>query len=282
MSLVIASEPTSLVAVDDQCSAVEAWADRCDSIPELRDATNRLAAIDEYLTRTSTEGRGRVAAAMRRLEVRIGELLGPRQQGHRNVLLPHAEEVAQTQRSEFRQMAENKEAVEDVIANSTDSQPASRRAVLGEIKARKDENESDVMARLRAAAANPPEPPRNLPLAERAQQIRTLAKRNFTSPQIADQVGVSPDRVRDIARRADIDIPADAVFGGKFRKVDPNKVIDAIVDHATPEESALAFVAYSELDRDRLEEWASSLGAAIRSLTTIRKQIQKELTRDQA
>jgi uncharacterized protein (DUF2252 family) len=41
-------------------------------VAELCDAGNRLAAIDEYLSRTSTEGRSRVAAAMRRLEASVG------------------------------------------------------------------------------------------------------------------------------------------------------------------------------------------------------------------
>ena len=270
MSLVLASEPTSLVAVNDQCAAVEAWAEECQSIPELKDATNRLAAIDEYLSRTSTEGRGRVAAAMRRLEVRIGILLPPRQQGRQ--LLQRAEEVGlgQTDRSTFRHMAEHAEVVEEVIAESTDDAPPSRRSVLDRIKTAQTNNPA------------PADPPRNRPLAERAEQIRTLASRNLTSPQIADEVGISAEHVRSIAKRADIELPADALFRGGFRKKDPNRIIDAIVDNATPEPTALAFVAYSELDRERLEEWASSLTEAIKSLTTIRKNIQKELTREQA
>lgn len=133
-----------------------------------------------------------------------------------------------------------------------------------------------------AAKKNPAEPPRNLPLAERAEQIRSLARRNFTSPQIADQVGVSANHVRDIARRTGVEIPADAVFGGKFRKVDPNRVVQSLIDSATPDAVVLPFVAYSELDRDRLGEWVSSLSSAIRSLTTIKRNLQKELTRDQA
>ena len=104
-----------------------------------------------------------------------------------------------------------------------------------------------------AAKANPVEPPRNMPIAARAEQIRTLARRNFTSPQIADEVGISAQHVRDIARRADIEIPADAVFGGKFRKIDPNAVMDQVVLGAMPEPIVIARIAFSELDRDRLE-----------------------------
>lgn len=133
MSLVAAA-PMSLAAVDDQCSAIEAWAEQCESVPELRDATNKLAAIDEYLNRTSTEGRGRVAAAMRRLEVRIGKLLGPARVGRPAVGTSVATDLSPDQRSEFRQMAENEDKVEQVIAASTDEEPASRRKVLDRIR----------------------------------------------------------------------------------------------------------------------------------------------------
>lgn len=49
MAIVLAPEPSSLAAVDDQCASVEAWAEQATSIPELRDANNKLAAIGEYL-----------------------------------------------------------------------------------------------------------------------------------------------------------------------------------------------------------------------------------------
>lgn len=142
MSLVIATEPTSLVAVEDQCSRIEMWAESCDSIPELRDAGNKLAAISEYLNLTSTEGRARVAAAQRRLEVRIGVLLGPAQRGGDR----RSDQVDRDQSdrnhgidgataSRFRAMAKEPDTVEDVIAASTDDDPASRRKVNAAVEA---------------------------------------------------------------------------------------------------------------------------------------------------
>lgn len=134
MSLIhVTHEPTSLVQVDGQCAAIEAWAEQCESVPELRDAGNKLAAIDEYLTRTSTEGRSRVAAAMRRIEVRIGDLLGPAV-NPAGKSIPHEESIPPNRRHEFRQMAAHPEIVEDEIARSTDEAPASRRKVIGAIK----------------------------------------------------------------------------------------------------------------------------------------------------
>jgi Fe-S-cluster formation regulator IscX/YfhJ len=72
---------------------------------------------------------------MRRLEARIGELL-PREQGQRSDLLPnHGEEVLNDrQKAEFRQMAAHPEIVEQVIAESTDDAPASRRKVMEAIQ----------------------------------------------------------------------------------------------------------------------------------------------------
>lgn len=133
MSLVVATEPTSLVAVEDQCLRVEMWAESATSIPELRDAGNKLAAIAEYLDLTSTEGRARVAAAQRRIEVRIGQLIGPATVGAHSSASEGADLTA-NQRSDFRRMASDPDEVEAQIAASTDEAPASRRKVTEAIK----------------------------------------------------------------------------------------------------------------------------------------------------
>ncbi|MGI8631611.1 MAG: hypothetical protein ACR2NA_03570 [Solirubrobacterales bacterium] len=112
-------------------------------MPQLRNAGHKLGAIDEYLSRTSTEGRARAAAAMRRLEARIGELIPPPAPGRRTDLQPveRDREVAlgKDERSDFRRMAENPDIVEEVIANSTDKAPASRRKVTEAIRTPKPE-----------------------------------------------------------------------------------------------------------------------------------------------
>lgn len=120
-----------------RCDEIERWVSECDSVPELRDGGHQLAAIQTYLERTSTAGRARVAAAQRRVEVRIGELLGPAEHGGDR----HGEQVPRDElaipanrRTEFRQMAEHPEVVEDEIAKSTDEAPASRRKVTEAIK----------------------------------------------------------------------------------------------------------------------------------------------------
>ena len=124
--------------VESTCEKVETWAQKCDDIPTIKETADKLAAIDEYLARTSTAGRARVAAAQRRLEVRIGQLL-PKRQGRRTDQLPnHGKEVDDgldgRQRAEFRAMADDADTVEEVINGSTDDEPASRRKVVNGIK----------------------------------------------------------------------------------------------------------------------------------------------------
>jgi len=99
---------------------------------ELRDAGHKLEAIRTYLARTSIEGQARVSASERRLEVLIGELLGPASMAGPGRGKPSFanDGLTRNERSDFRSMAENADVVEEVIAESTDEKPASRRKVL--------------------------------------------------------------------------------------------------------------------------------------------------------
>lgn len=270
MSLALATEPSSLVAVSDQCAAVEAWAEQCDSIPELQDAAHKLAAIDEYLSRTSTEGRGRVAAAMRRLEVRIGQLLGPARMGgvnghNKEEVTREGTHLVPNQRMEFRAMADNPEVVEEVIAESTDQAPPSRRKITRRIKD--------------AKAAHPKAAER---LAARIARATEMASAGYSSRQIATELGYSSaEGFRKFRVDHGIVVPADDLVG-KSRRIDPDRVMTELVMSAINSSSGADLIDYDRLDRSRLEEWVSSLSDAISSLTTIKRNLQKELTRGQA
>jgi hypothetical protein len=132
--LAVVTEPASLAVVEDQCLAVELWAEQTDDVAAIKDAGNKLAAIDEYLARTTSEGRGRIAAAQRRLEVRIGKLIGPASTGRPSAETSVATELSKDERHAFRKLAEHEDKVEQALAESTDKRPASRRSVLNRIK----------------------------------------------------------------------------------------------------------------------------------------------------
>lgn len=155
--------PVTAVQVAEQCRSIEAWASQCDSVDEIREADNRLAAIAEYVKRTSTEGRARVEAARRRLEARIGQLLPPSENkgpATRN----RDDGLSRQQKNDFRKLADHPEIVDAVIDDSDDESPASRRRVLDEINRVKQ-------------TPPPPETPAERDARERAEADRRSADR---------------------------------------------------------------------------------------------------------
>ena len=125
-------EPISLAHITSQCRSIEVWAEHCDVIAEINDARNKLSAIEQYVAATSKDGRALIAAAQRRLEVRIGQLLGPATVGAHSSASEGAD-LSANERSNVRKMADHPEIVEAVIDESDDETPASRRRTLDEI-----------------------------------------------------------------------------------------------------------------------------------------------------
>jgi N6-adenosine-specific RNA methylase IME4 len=121
--------------VRDYSAQVVAWAEQSDDIAQVRDMSNKWAAITEYVRRTSRDGIVEAEAALRRLEVRVGVLEGQAQLGRPRGNVPREEHLlSRKERSYFRSMAEHSDVVEEVIAQSTDDDPPSRRKVLKAIK----------------------------------------------------------------------------------------------------------------------------------------------------
>lgn len=273
MSLVVATEPTSLVAVEDQCARIEAWAETCDNVAELRDAMNKCSAISEYLRLTSTEGRARVEAAKRRLEVRIGLLLGPprtpTETGRGTQRRDSEIEIPEHQHSSFRAMAADPDEVEAVIAASTDQNPPSRRKVMDAIKAKRNPpSEEDVLKKLSRAAVE-----------ERVKKAETMAAEGYTSRQIADTLGVTLEGLRKILRRNDIEVPADAVVG-KTQRHDMNRMVNETVltlEGAAMTIGLVGHPADAGLEPDQIDGWVTSLRSSLTVLTQFSKQL-KEMT----
>lgn len=113
-----------------------AWAEQTDDVAAVRDAANRWAAITEYVRRTSREGVAEAEAALRRLEVRVGQLNERPGQGSRTSA--YAQKLEPSRAREFELMAEHADVVEQVIAASDDASPPSRRKVLAAISARRE------------------------------------------------------------------------------------------------------------------------------------------------
>lgn len=106
-------------------------------------------------------------------------------------------------------------------------------------------------------------------------RIVDLAGRDYTSRQIAGQLGVTFERVRDIARTDGIQVPADQVVG-RTRRLDPERIIRETVtgleglclgvDHLEPHH-------FDQLDPAVAHEWATALAASLRRLHRLRKDL---------
>lgn len=147
MSLAIPDPATvDLDRARDLAAAVVAWAEECDDLTALEDARAKVAAIETYLRRRGEAVAAEIAAADRRLEVRIGALLGPAPTPGRPSAGAETSahgHLPRQRASEFRQMAEHQDvpAVADAIGNG-----ASRREVLSRIRDHKQRQADDALA----------------------------------------------------------------------------------------------------------------------------------------
>lgn len=270
MSLVVATEPTSLVAVEDQCARIEAWAETCANVAELRDAMNKCSAISEYLRLTAAEGTARVETAKRRLEVRVGVLLGPAQLGgDRSEQVDRGQpDINKATVSHFRAMAADPDTVEEVIAASSDTEPPSRRKVMDAIKSKRKATEDDVLKKLSRAAVE-----------ARVAKATEMAGAGYTSRQIAESIGIDADGFTAFKKRHGVTVPADAIVG-KTHRHDSDRMVSESV--ATLEGVAMTLdlvghPADAGLDAELIEGWVTSLRSSLTVLTQFSKQL-KEMT----
>ena len=279
-----------MVALVDQARTMLAQATGMEGLADVIEWKSRAEAIRVYTQQKDMGHEAELSAAeiVRRAERRIGQLIregqaagevatrGDETTGWRGKEL---QERGQELKMSPSSMFSNSQAMTETYALADNGSDEDFEKALAEGKAEGNLSRANIVRKVKGEP--PVEAPRNLPLAQRTEQIRTLAAKNYTSPQIADEIRISAHRVREIAKSTGIDITADAVFGGKFRQIDANEVMGKVVFAAMPEPVVLARIAYSELDHALIPEWVSSLEAAIKSLQAIKSSLKKELTRDQ-
>lgn len=114
---------------------------------------------------------------------------------------------------------------------------------------------------------------------QRRKDIEKLAGTGMSSGQIAKALGISRHTVLEHAKATGVTITADALLAN-VRKPDPNVVMENTVQMAVDLTAGIdGLVDFEELDGDHLAGWVSSLTDAIRSLTTLKRKLEKELTR---
>jgi hypothetical protein len=107
--------------------------------------------------------------------------------------------------------------------------------------------------------------------------IGELAARGMTSRQIAARLGVSDQRVRQIARQHQITIRADAVAGR--RRLDSTRIAREAVHALEGLAMSVQLADLAEIDPAPVPEWTGSLGRSLRVLGRFARQL-KEVTRE--
>lgn len=128
---------------------IETWAATTEDVAALEDAQAKVAAIEQYLRRRHEAAATEMAKATRRLELRIGVLLGPPIAAHRppaGVTPPRGSSGLATQReSQFRRMAAFAEdpdvarAVESGASRAEVLRAATKADLRAQIEERRDE-----------------------------------------------------------------------------------------------------------------------------------------------
>lgn len=110
---------------------------------------------------------------------------------------------------------------------------------------------------------------------QRADLIVDLANQGWSSRQMPSKVGVSEERVREIARSYGIDIPADKSIA-RTRRINST---DVVVNTATALEglvSGVELIEYEAVDPEVASQWVDSLTDSIRALNRFVKQIKEK------
>jgi hypothetical protein len=110
----------------------------------------------------------------------------------------------------------------------------------------------------------------------RKARIREMAGSGHSSAQIADELGISAETVRALAREIDVKT-ADMVLGRSLRRIDSNRVVDETANALEGLVMAVGLIEVDALDPDRVGDWATSLSNSLRSLNRLAKQL-KEMT----
>lgn len=129
-------EHLTIAEARDVCASVVQWANDCDDAETVLRAREAFRVVAEYLRINDAAREGE--AAMRYLEMRIGELAGPAQMGRnqhdQDGGFHNGETLHPATLHNFRKMAQYADVVEQVISESTQQSPPSRNKVLNAIR----------------------------------------------------------------------------------------------------------------------------------------------------
>lgn len=194
----------------------------------------------------------------------------PRIDGTRSSPAEHAGEGQA--RADIYAMADGvpDESFEDALAEAKAEGNLSRSNVVRKIRTRRSP---------RAASEPAPEPADRSPAAvqARCELIGRCAAERMSSRQIAGLLGVSDQRVRELAREHGIEIPADAVVG-RTRRLDSARIVRTAAETLEGLVTDIALASIAELDPADAAGWAASIARSARALSRFARKITQEVS----
>ena len=156
---------------------------------------------------------------------------------------------------------------------------------LGEAKAEGNLSRANVVRKIRQRRGNRPAAGGQVPdpadgsaegVARRRELIGELAASGMSSVQIGERLGISDDRVRQIAREHGIGIRADAVLG-RTRRPDSNRIVRETAHALEGLAMGVALADPAGLDAAEAAEWATSMTRSIRHLSKFVRQMKERI-----
>jgi len=273
-----AQDPTqAVVALLEQSKLLLAQATRLEDVVEWK---ARAGALEAYTRQRDLGKEAELSAQeiVRRAERRIGQLIQERQ-SYGPKSCPDGGTTGQfpsprtffaggRDRDETYKLAQtNDDVFEAAVAEARAEENLSRANVVRKVQQAKP------------ASAPAPAPGKvdksRVGVAQREDEIRSLAAAGHTTPQIAAKLGVTEDAVARIASRIGVQTASSVL--GRVRRVDSNRVVEETVAGADALIFGLDLIDFTELDPECLQRWVDSLSNSLRSLNRLHKQLKETI-----
>ena len=114
--------------------------------------------------------------------------------------------------------------------------------------------------------------------AARDHRLAALALNGHSSHEISRQLGISPQHVRKIARRLQVEIVGDIVNNGVRRRIDSARVIAKTIEQLDGIGALHDQIDFASLRHDDIDDWLLSLDEALTTLLSLRRQLQEAQT----
>lgn len=260
MNLPMIPKPGAMIS-PDAIAAIEAEVSRAlatiDDIDVLQEWRSRAAALEAYLR--GKDLNGPMLGAQRRVEARIGQLLGQVPVGRpENGNSPCAVNLfSSTDRQRFRVLARGLEH-----GLTDDEWRQARRPLIAIIQLRfpmPRHVPTVVQSNGRV----------NKPRADRVKEIIKLAEDGMRASQIGAKIGITDNYVRKVARQAGITLIDDTI-GGMMR-LNPLRILTETINGVDAYVSGLSMLDDAELPELPVTESSDLMQALARSINGLKK-----------